>query len=142
MKIYIDVDEMYPYYLWDEHASRPDDESERTKGTKRMSRPNETNFQEWCGCHDSWDQCPCAEGGHPADGSCGCCPLGTGICGPMPSDRLYLDLKGARERLCRAQVAMPSHWRSDLDSAVAIIDNVGSSLCPDQWSRYDQPGMG
>ena len=39
-----------------------------------------------CGCHDSWDQCPCAEGGHPADGSCGCCPLGTGLCGPLPQE--------------------------------------------------------
>lgn len=39
-----------------------------------------------CGCHDSWDQCPCAEGGHPADGSCNCCPLGTGLCGPLPQE--------------------------------------------------------
>lgn len=39
-----------------------------------------------CRCHDSWDQCPCAEGGHPADGSCGCCPLGTGLCGPLPQE--------------------------------------------------------
>ena len=58
---------------------------------------------------------------------------------PDETDRLYLDLLGARERLCRAQVLMPSRWRSDLDSAVAIIDNVGSSLCPQQWSRFDQP---
>lgn len=35
-----------------------------------------------CDCHDSWDQCPCADAGHPADGSCDCCPLGTGLCGP------------------------------------------------------------
>lgn len=35
-----------------------------------------------CGCHDSWDQCPCAEGGHIA--GCNCCPGGTGICGPLP----------------------------------------------------------
>lgn len=39
-----------------------------------------------CGCHDSWDQCPCAEGGHPADGSCNCCSLGTGLCGPLPQE--------------------------------------------------------
>ena len=35
-----------------------------------------------CDCHDSWDQCPCAEGGHPADGLCNCC--GDGICGSLP----------------------------------------------------------
>jgi len=40
-----------------------------------------------CDCHDSWDQCPCAEGGHPVDGSCGCCPLGTGLCGLLPTQR-------------------------------------------------------
>lgn len=39
-----------------------------------------------CRCHDSWDQCPCAEGGHPTDGSCNCCPLGTGLCGPRPQE--------------------------------------------------------
>ena len=38
-----------------------------------------------CDCHDSWDQCPCAEGGHPLDRDCGCCPLGAGICGPLPT---------------------------------------------------------
>lgn len=37
-----------------------------------------------CDCHDSWDQCPCGDGGHPADGSCGCCPFGIGLCGPAP----------------------------------------------------------
>lgn len=41
------------------------------------------HFRE-CDCHDSWDQCPCADGGHPKDGSCDCCPRGTGICGPRP----------------------------------------------------------
>ncbi len=39
------------------------------------------HFKE-CDCHDSWDQCPCADAGHPADGSCDCCPRGTGLCGP------------------------------------------------------------
>lgn len=38
-----------------------------------------------CDCHDSWDQCPCAEGNHPTDGSCNCCPRGTGLCGPLPT---------------------------------------------------------
>ena len=60
----------------------------------------------------------------------------------MSDDRLFLDLKGARERLCRAQVNVPAHWRSDLDSAVAIIDNIGSSLCPAEWSPHDQPEYG
>lgn len=54
-------------------------------------------------------------------------------------DRVYLDLKGARERLCRAQVDIPAYWRSDLDQAVSLIDLVGSSQCPAQWSRFDQP---
>ena len=35
-----------------------------------------------CDCHDSWDQCPCAEYGHSPN--CGCCPGGTGLCGPLP----------------------------------------------------------
>ena len=37
-----------------------------------------------CGCHDSWDQCECESAGHPPDGSCNCCDLGTGGCGPKP----------------------------------------------------------
>lgn len=54
-------------------------------------------------------------------------------------DRLYLDLKGARERLCRAQVSAPKRWRAELDLAVHCIDLVGSAVCPEQWSVYDQP---
>ena len=42
-----------------------------------LDDPNRT-----CDCHDSWDQCPCAEGGHVA--GCNCCPGGTGLCGPLP----------------------------------------------------------
>lgn len=57
----------------------------------------------------------------------------------MNDDRLYLDLKGSRERLCRAQVHVPAHWRTDLQVALNIIDNVGSSVCPAQWSVEDQP---
>jgi hypothetical protein len=57
----------------------------------------------------------------------------------VPEDRVYLDLKGARERLCRAQTFVPRHWKSDLDTAIRIIDEAGSSLCPTQWSRFDQP---
>lgn len=52
---------------------------------------------------------------------------------------LYGDLKGARERLCRAQTHVPAHWRSDLQTALDIVDLAGSSLCPQQWSRFDQP---
>lgn len=55
------------------------------------------------------------------------------------TDRLYLDLKGARERLCRAQTHVPSHWRSDLQAALDHVDMAGSALCPAQWSRFDQP---
>lgn len=54
-------------------------------------------------------------------------------------DRLYLDLKGARERLCRAQMAVPAHWRADLDTALRIIDEVGSSVVPGVWSVNNQP---
>lgn len=55
------------------------------------------------------------------------------------TDRLYADLKGAREHLCRAQVNIPTHWRSDLQTAIDIIDQCGSSVVPDRWSDYDQP---
>lgn len=55
------------------------------------------------------------------------------------ADRLYLDLKGARERLCRAQTHVPAHWKSDLQAALDHVDMAGSSLCPQQWSRFDQP---
>lgn len=56
-------------------------------------------------------------------------------------DRLYLDLKGAHERLCRAQVVVPDWWGTDLDQAARIIETVGSALCP-QWSRHMQPEYG
>ena len=54
-------------------------------------------------------------------------------------DRLYLDLKGALERLCRAQTTLPAHWRSDAQNAINIVQEIGSAVCP-QWSKYDQPG--
>lgn len=57
-------------------------------------------------------------------------------------DRLYLDLKGARERLCRAQMHVPPHWRIDLQAALDHIDMVGSAVVPDQWSKHDQPEYG
>jgi hypothetical protein len=56
-----------------------------------------------------------------------------------PSYDLYPDLHNARERLCRAQTFVPDHWRSDLQIALNIIDEAGSALCSNRWSRYDQP---
>lgn len=58
---------------------------------------------------------------------------------PLDLDRLYLDLKGSRERLCRSQVNVPDHWRADLGDALRIVDLVGSAVCPQQWSKHDQP---
>lgn len=55
------------------------------------------------------------------------------------TDRLYLDLHCARERLCRAQHLAPAHWRSDLQAALDHVDQAGSALCPQQWSRDNQP---
>ena len=54
-------------------------------------------------------------------------------------DQIYLDLKGSLERLSRAQTSVPAHWRSDLQVAINIVKNVGSSVCPQQWSVDDQP---
>ncbi len=53
--------------------------------------------------------------------------------------RLYLDLKGALERLCRAQAHLPAHWRSDAQQAINIVQEIGSAVCPDAWSKHDQP---
>lgn len=57
----------------------------------------------------------------------------------MSDDTAYLKLKGARERLCVAQVHVAAPHRRLLDDAIALIDIVGSS-CP-QWSQYDQPDV-
>lgn len=57
----------------------------------------------------------------------------------MTDDRLYLDLKGALERLSRAQTHLPAHWRSDMDNAISIVKQIGSACCPDLWSEHDQP---
>lgn len=56
----------------------------------------------------------------------------------MNDERLYLDLKGALERLCRAQTHMPAWWRSDAQQAIVIVQMIGSAVCPG-WSKYDQP---
>lgn len=60
-------------------------------------------------------------------------------CAECDADRLYLDLKGARERLCRASVNVPAHWQEELSVALRNIDLVGSAVCPQQWSHSDQP---
>lgn len=57
-------------------------------------------------------------------------------------DEAYLKLKGARERLCIAQMHVPQHWVSDLSQAIRIIDECGSAVAPAQWSRFDQPDYG
>lgn len=51
-------------------------------------------------------------------------------------DALYLALKGARERLCRASTLVADRVDQDLLSdAVRRIDLVGADL--PQWSRHD-----
>lgn len=55
----------------------------------------------------------------------------------MSEDALYLKLKGAREKLCVAQMHATAPHRKLLQEALDLIDIVGSSL--PQWSRYDQP---
>ncbi len=56
------------------------------------------------------------------------------------SDAMYLDLKGARERLCRVQthVTYPDHRRV-LQNALDTIDRLGVFYAPQQWSKYDEP---
>jgi hypothetical protein len=56
-------------------------------------------------------------------------------------DRTYLDLKGARERLCRVQSHIRSvAHRSLLGEAIENVNRVGVFLCP-QWSRFDDPEL-
>lgn len=59
----------------------------------------------------------------------------------MNEDRLYLDLKGARERLCRAQTSerMNAFHREWLQGALDLIDTLGVWYCPQQWSKFDEP---
>lgn len=56
------------------------------------------------------------------------------------TDRVYLDLKGARERLCRTQtfVKHDTHRRA-LQEALDTIDRLGVFYAPQQWSKYDEP---
>jgi hypothetical protein len=53
--------------------------------------------------------------------------------------RTFLDLKGALERLSRAQTHLPAHWRSDAQQAINIVQEIGSAVCPGAWSKHDQP---
>lgn len=53
----------------------------------------------------------------------------------MDQDRLYLDLKGARERLCRAQTGLNPTDSAILQGAIDRIDLVACDL--PQWSRHD-----
>lgn len=55
-------------------------------------------------------------------------------------DRLYLDLKGARERLCRAQTGMNRADSGILQGAIDRIDLVACDL--PQWSRFDGGRVG
>jgi hypothetical protein len=54
---------------------------------------------------------------------------------PDEQDRYYLDLKGARERLCHAQTFAPAGDREILQGAIDRIDLVATDL--PQWSHYD-----
>lgn len=56
----------------------------------------------------------------------------------MASD-MYLDLKGARERLCRAQTHMVPAHRLQVQIALDTIDRLGVFYAPQQWSKYDEP---
>jgi pyruvate-formate lyase-activating enzyme len=51
------------------------------------------------------------------------------------TDRFYLDLKGARERLCRAQTELNPADSGILQGAIDRIDLVACDL--PQWSRHD-----
>lgn len=55
-------------------------------------------------------------------------------------DQLYLHLKGARERLCLAQMLCVNAGDSrSLGEAVVHIDSVGSLL--PQWSKFDRDDL-
>lgn len=56
---------------------------------------------------------------------------------------VYLDLKGARERLCRAQVHVKhAEERRWLQEAIDVVDRVGVLEAADRWSRFDEPTLG
>lgn len=53
----------------------------------------------------------------------------------MNEDEFYLCLKGARERLCRAQTNLNPVDSAILQGAISRIDLIGSDL--PQWSKRD-----
>ena len=75
----------FPFMRRSVHRTLVGTLEERLRGARKSLNA----YREWhfarCDCHDSWDQCPCSEAGHPKDGSCDCCELGTGLCGPKPA---------------------------------------------------------
>lgn len=61
------------------------------------------------------------------------------------NDWLYLDLKGSREGLCRAQARLGGKPRTKahrdmLQQSIDNIDTVATVYCP-QWSRFDGPEL-
>lgn len=57
----------------------------------------------------------------------------------MAERDLYLNLKGAYERLCVASMQVDDDVdRAFLQQALDAIGNVGKTNCP-QWSRFDVP---
>lgn len=59
----------------------------------------------------------------------------------MDADGFYLNLHGARERLCRAQTFMHPQHITEVQAALDTIDRLGVFYAPQQWSKYDEPPM-
>jgi hypothetical protein len=58
------------------------------------------------------------------------------------TDRLYLSLKGAREKLCVAQTDMPhGAHRQHVEQCIRVIDRLGVFYAPQQWSKFDEPDL-
>lgn len=54
------------------------------------------------------------------------------------TDQAYLKLKGAREKLCLAQMHLSdADDRQEIERAIQRIDSVGSRCCP-AWSVHNQ----
>lgn len=58
---------------------------------------------------------------------------------PSEPDRMYGDLKGARERLARASTFMNAIHQKQLQATFDLIDTLGVWYCPQQWSKFDEP---
>lgn len=46
-------------------------------------------------------------------------------------------MQTVRENLCICQTFAPAHWKSDIQHAIDIVDQYGSTL--PGWSKYCQP---